>query len=72
MADHGHLSRHDLALKRRCQLLRFGQPKSQISQASLLIALNAGDLGLCHHTRPKLRHQLYPPHQIRHQTHRPP
>jgi hypothetical protein len=39
-ADYGHLRRHNLGLKRRCQLLRFGQPKSKISQASLLIALN--------------------------------
>lgn len=62
----GDLNRHDLGLKRRCQLLRLGQPKSKISQASLLIALDAGHLSLRHDPRPKLRHQLHPPHQLRH------
>jgi hypothetical protein len=61
-ADYGHLRRHDLGLNRRCQLLRFGQPKSKISQASLLIALDVSHLSLRHHTRPKLRHQLHPRH----------
>jgi hypothetical protein len=39
---HGHLRRHDCGLKRRCQLLRLGKPKPQVSQAGRLIALDDG------------------------------
>ena len=69
LTHRGHLRRNDLGLKRRGQPLRFGEPKPQVSQAGLLVALDADHLSLRHNARPKLRHQLHPPHQIRHQTH---
>jgi hypothetical protein len=66
-SHHGHLCRYDLILKGRHELLRLGQPKPKVSCVSLLIALDAGNLGLRHFTRPQLRHQSHPPHQLRHQ-----
>jgi DNA invertase Pin-like site-specific DNA recombinase len=45
-----------------------GEPKSEFGYASLLVALDAGHLSFRHHTRPPLRHQLHPPHQLRHET----
>jgi hypothetical protein len=59
-----HLRRHDLILKCRHELLRLGEPKPKVSRASPLIALDAGNLGLRHLTRPELRHQFHPPHQL--------
>jgi hypothetical protein len=54
-------------LKCRHELLRLGQPKPKVSDAGVLIALDAGNLGLRHLTRPQLRHQFHPPHRLRHQ-----
>jgi hypothetical protein len=68
VADRSHLRRHDLRLQRRNELLRLGEPKSEVRQASFLIALDASHLSLGHHTRPQFRHQLHPPNQLRHQT----
>jgi hypothetical protein len=45
-------------------LLRLGEPKPKVSRASPLIVLDAGNLGLRHLTRPELRHQFHPPHQL--------
>jgi hypothetical protein len=67
LAHHSHLRRHDLSLKCRHELLRFGESKPKFSYASLLIAFDAGRLSIRHHTKPQLRLQLYPPHQLRHQ-----
>jgi len=44
LAHRGHLRWNDLGLKCRCQLLRFGKPQPEVSQASLLVALDAGQL----------------------------
>jgi predicted ATPase len=66
LTHHSHLRRHDLTLKGRHELLRLGQPKPKVSHASLLIAFDAGHLGLRHLTRPQLRHQFHAPHQLRH------
>jgi len=67
LTHHSHLGRHDLSLQRCRELLRLGEPKPKLGQAGLLVALDAGDLGFRHHPRPKLRNQLHPPHQLRHQ-----
>ena len=67
LARHGHLCRHDLSLERRCELLRLIEPKPELGQAGLLIALDASNLGLRHHAGLQLRNQLHPPHQFRHQ-----
>jgi hypothetical protein len=72
LAHRGHPRRNDLGPKRRGQPPRLGQPKPRVSQAGLLVRLDAGPLSLRHDTRTKLRHQLHPPHQLRHQTHRFP
>src|SRR4051812_15776627 len=67
LARHGHLRRHDLSLQRRREPLRLGEPQPELGQAGLLVALDAGDLGLGRHARSPLRDQLHPPHQLRHQ-----
>jgi hypothetical protein len=67
-SHHAHLCRHDLILKGRHELLRLAQPKPKVSGTGLLIALDAGNLGLRHFTRPRLRHQFHPPHKLRHQS----
>jgi hypothetical protein len=43
------------------ELLRLSEPKPKVSRAGLLIALDAGHLGLRHLTRPQF-HQFLPPH----------
>jgi hypothetical protein len=48
VADRSHLRRHDLRLQRRNELLRLGEPKSEVRQASFLIALDASHLSLGH------------------------
>ena len=72
LANRGHLHGNNLGLKRCGYLFRLGETKPKISQVRLLIAFDAGHLNLRHDPRPKLRHQLYPPYQLRHQTHLSP
>jgi len=67
LTHHSHLRRHDLSLECCRELLRLSKPKRKLGQAGLLIALDLGNLGFRHHPRPKLRNQLHPPHQLRHQ-----
>jgi hypothetical protein len=52
----GDLCWNDLDLKRRSQPFRLIEPKPQVSQAGLLVTLDAGHLSLRHDARPKLRH----------------
>jgi len=48
---HSHLGRHDLSLECCRELLRLGEPKPKLGQASLLIALDTGHFGFRHHPR---------------------
>ncbi len=65
---HGrHLCRHDLGLERRREPLRLVEPEPEVGQAGLLVALDPCDLGLGRHAGLRLRDQLDPPHQLRHQ-----
>jgi len=67
LAQHSHLGRHDPSLQCCRELFRLVEPQPKLSQAGLLIALDAGNFGFRHHPRPQLRNQLHPPHQLRHQ-----
>ena len=67
LTHYSHLGRHDLSLECCRELLRLGELKPKLGQAGLLIALDAGNFGFCHHPRPQLRNQLHPPHQLPHQ-----
>ena len=67
LAGDRHLCRDDLRLDRGRQLFRLGETKPEVGQASLLIALEACDLDLRRLSGLQLRHQLHPPHQLRHQ-----
>ena len=62
-----HLCRDDLRLKGQGELLRLCQTEPEAGQVNLLIALEACSLHLCRLSGLKLRHQLDPPHQFRHQ-----
>jgi hypothetical protein len=66
LAQSGHLCRHDLGPQRRREPLRRGETEPELGQGGLLVTLDAGELGLGGHARVPLRHQLHPPHQLRH------
>ncbi len=59
------LSDH-FGLQRRRELLRLIEPQPEISQADVLVALNAGQLRFGDNARMPLRNQLHPPLQLRH------
>ena len=67
LAGNRHLHRDDLRLDRGHELFRLGKTKPEVGQACLLIAFEARDLHLRRLPGLKLRHQLDPPHQLRHQ-----
>src|SRR4051794_30664941 len=72
LAHRGHLCRHDLGLQRRGEPLYLLQPEPEASQAGRLATLDPGNLGLRRHPGLQLRHQLHPPHQLRHRPPPPP
>jgi hypothetical protein len=67
LAGDRHLCRDDLRLNRGQELFRLRKTKPEVSQTCLLIAFEACDLRLRCLPSLKLRHQLDPPHQLRHQ-----
>jgi hypothetical protein len=67
LAHHAHLRWDHLRLERRCQLLRLREPEPEVGQASLFIALAAGNLHLRRQTRLQFRNQLHSPNHLRHQ-----
>ena len=66
-AQSSDLRRHELGLQRRRELLRLGEREPELGQAGPLVTLNVGELGLSDRAGLKLRDQLHPPHQLRHQ-----
>ena len=67
LAGDPHLRRDDLRLDRGHELLRLSETKPEVGQACLLIAFEACDFHLRRLPGLQLRHQLDPPHQLRHQ-----
>ena len=58
--------RYDLRLEGGGQLFRLFETKTEVGQARLLIAFDACDLDRHRFPGLQLRHQLDPPHQLRH------
>jgi hypothetical protein len=52
--------------------LRLLEPEAELGPAGLLVALDAGELGLGRHAELQLRDQLHPPHQLRRRPPPPP
>jgi hypothetical protein len=72
LANGRHLRRHDLGLERGGEPLRLLEPEAELGWTGLLATHDPGDLGLGRHAGLQLRHQLHPPHQLRHRPPPPP